>query len=189
MTVDARRATRHSIKRGVPRRSSLRGFGVVTRSRIFCWAALAYLTSVASARADWQYTKWGMSPAEVVKASSGQAVANKNPSHDVVQDQDLAKLKAGYATGDFTFEAFFLFHQDKLSTVILELPDAAKCRQLRDLLSSKYGRPGQEKKDAALMFASWRDTEGNNNIRLVQIGSKSCSVYYRPLVSDQNRGL
>jgi hypothetical protein len=42
--------------------------------RAFALVVVAMVISVNGARADWQFTKWGMNPAQVAKASKNNAV-------------------------------------------------------------------------------------------------------------------
>src|SRR4051812_41805801 len=76
----------------------------------------------SAAKADWEYTKWGMTPQQVVSASKNVAT----PGTDLQPDGDgnVSKLVAPYQSGKFSFRADFGFDAtDKLASVTLVLDD------------------------------------------------------------------
>src|SRR4051794_15482035 len=76
----------------------------------------------SAAKADWEYTKWGMTPQQVVSASKNVAT----PGTDLRPDGDgnVSKLVAPYQSGKFAFRADFGFDAaDKLASVTLVLDD------------------------------------------------------------------
>src|ERR1700749_594158 len=76
----------------------------------------------SAAKADWEYTKWGMRPQQVVSASKNLAKENSDLRPD--SDGDVTRLVAPYQSGKFSFEAQFGFDAaDKLSSVTLVLND------------------------------------------------------------------
>ncbi len=90
--------------------------------------------------ADWQYTQWGMSPAEVQSASNGTAVVNQDRKLDAA---DLtAGLTAFYRGDKRPFTAVFLFDAaGKLSAVTLNPTDRISCDSIRQSLDAHYGAP------------------------------------------------
>lgn len=75
-----------------------------------------------TAKADWEYTKWGMTPQEVVSASDGRAKEGSDLRPD--SDGNVSKLIAPYKIGTFLFQADFGFDAtDRLSSVTLVLND------------------------------------------------------------------
>src|SRR6201996_2047215 len=75
-----------------------------------------------AAKADWEYTKWGMTPEQVVSASKNLAKEGSDLHPD--SDGNVTKLVAPYRSGKFSFEAQFGFDAaDKLSSVTLVLND------------------------------------------------------------------
>src|SRR5436190_22732640 len=75
-----------------------------------------------AAKADWEYTKWGMTPEQVVSASQNLAT----PGTDLAPDGDgnVSKLVAPYKSGKFSFRADFGFNSaDRLASVTLVLDD------------------------------------------------------------------
>src|ERR1700761_6415496 len=86
---------------------------------------LLALVCCGAAKADWEYTKWGMTPQEVVSASKNLAKASTDPHPD--SDGNVTKLVAPYQSGKFAFEAQFAFDAaDKLSSVTLVLNDKSR---------------------------------------------------------------
>src|ERR1700721_2662076 len=78
--------------------------------------------AVSAAKADWEYTKWGMTPQQVVSASKNVTREGSDLHPDI--DGNVSKLIAPYQSGTFHFEAQFGFDAaDKLATVTLVLND------------------------------------------------------------------
>src|SRR6202046_282894 len=76
----------------------------------------------SAAKADWEYTKWGMTPQQVVSASKNLAKQGSDLHPD--SDGNVSKLVAPYQSGKFAFEAQFGFDAaDTLSSVTLVLTD------------------------------------------------------------------
>ena len=74
----------------------------------------------APAQADWQKTKWGMSPSDL-RASTDAIL---KPSDEERRRYGLPalgtpELKSVYVAGEFTFIAYYLFQNDKLRAVSL----------------------------------------------------------------------
>lgn len=150
---------------------------------------LGSLIAVSSAHADWQYTRWGMNPAEVVKASGGRASPNASSGQNT--DDEIAKLSAPYAAGEFAFDAYFMFNRntDRLSGVRLKLSIPSKCTALYSELMAKYGKPVSENNSRLAQGAAWQDRGNNLQVSILQIGRDSCSVAYAPISSAANKGL
>src|SRR3984957_1572656 len=85
--------------------------------------ALALVCCGASAvKADWEYTKWGMTPQQVVSAAKNRTRKSSDLEPD--SDGNVTKLVAPYQSGKFFFEAQFGFDAaDRLSSVTLVLND------------------------------------------------------------------
>ena len=76
----------------------------------------------SAAKADWEYTKWGMTPQQVVSASKNLAKEGSDLRPD--SDGNVTKLVAPYQSGKFSFKAQFGFDAaDRLSSVTLVLND------------------------------------------------------------------
>ena len=73
--------------------------------------ALAFC-GASAAKADWEYTKWGMTPGQV--AGAAKNLVKKSSDLHPDSDGNVTKLVAPYRNGKFSFEAQFGF-------------DAARC--------------------------------------------------------------
>ena len=157
---------------------------------IFCSAALS-VTLAGSAKADWQYTKWGMTPAEVSKASGGRVVNNSQTDQNT--DTEIAKLTTPYSTGDFSFTAYFMFSRntDKMNSVRFNYADGSKCWLLRGELMSKYGQPVNDGWSGMVKATTWQDGANNLRVQIAEIGiaPSICTLVYAPLASANNKGL
>lgn len=56
----------------------------------------------SQAHADWQYTRWGMTEAQIKAASKGQMVACDSECRKHSSDNLSAKLQANYSAGEFS---------------------------------------------------------------------------------------
>jgi hypothetical protein len=149
---------------------------------------LAALATAAPARADWQYTRWGMSPAAVVAASGGAARLQPGDRDDRVFNLDL-KAVGTYETPSLSYEADFLFtrRSNRLAAVKL-MPAEGQCDALREELAETYGKPLADRRDFTMMSVetqTWRDAQGNNHVLFADVqtgaGRRLCHVLYRPL--------
>src|ERR1700685_3158824 len=76
----------------------------------------------SAAKADWEYTKWGITAQQVVSASRN--LTRKSSDLHPDSDGNVTKLVAPYQSGKFSFEAQFGFDAtDRLSSVTLVLND------------------------------------------------------------------
>lgn len=70
-----------------------------------------------TAKADWEYTKWGMTPAQV--ASAAKNLTKKSSDLHPDSDGNVTKLVMPYKSGKFSFEAQFGFDAaDRLSSTL-----------------------------------------------------------------------
>lgn len=137
----------------------------------------AILLGVGEARADWQYTKWGMTPEQVEAASSGLAkVAGP-------------VVKGTYKSGDITFLTEFYFQNGGLHLISLK-PDVQgyACFSLRQSLEAVYGKPFSVDGEGR----QWHDPGKNNRVGLDVIGNYAaahCDLVYAPLLTPDGGGL
>ena len=145
-----------------------------------------------AAEADWEYTKWGMSPQQVLNAS-------KNPtreSFDLHPDSDgnVTKLVTPYRSGKFLFEAQFGFDTgDRLSSVTLVLNDKSAgmdmgadtnmkqgpCYDLLVSVKSAYGPPqGGGSAHMQYTIETWQDQKNKNNVKYTVLDGVGCYVQY-----------
>lgn len=102
-------------------------------------AAIMALATSSVAYADWQYTAWGMSAAEVSSASGGitQPLVFDPTSVDPMLKNHLAEIEAAaptlhapYQAGGRQYDAEFHFTNDRLDQVFLKLRYPADCLKL-----------------------------------------------------------
>lgn len=133
-------------------------------------AALAACTP-QPALADWQYSRWGMSPQEVVAASNGSASpTNSEPS---VQGDTTKEVIGTYQAAERTFNVSFYFRHQRLDKVILKLYDSEQCQATtRDLLAV-YSLPVL----ASGARLEWNDPAKGNYVKMVNVGGY-CELQY-----------
>jgi hypothetical protein len=118
--------------------------------------ALACCTSVValSARADWEYAKWGMTKDEVIAASkvAAETAHDRDPARiAAVPTEKILPSFAGsggpepdlvafHRIAGFGFTALFYFDETGLQAVNLMLNDASEGNALYDWLMAEWGR-------------------------------------------------
>lgn len=130
---------------------------------------------VQPALANWQFTKWGMTPEQIIAASGGRAKSLPNPE---IVGSEMVMVTMPYTAGEFGFRAGFYFTGNRLSEVQLDLQNGTMSA-IRVSLEQKYGEPF--KKDV------WHSEQ--DEIILFPIGETSGFVAYRPLANANNSGL
>jgi hypothetical protein len=146
----------------------------------------------SAAKADWKYTKWGMTPQQVVSASGNLARENSDLRPD--SDGNVSKLVAPYQGGKFPFEAQFGFDAaDRLSSVTLVLNDKSasmpmgadmkmdegECHDLQASVDAEYGPPqGGGTADMLYSIETWQDQKNKNNIKYTVLYGTGCFVQY-----------
>lgn len=161
-------------------------------------AALAVMTPTDS-HADWQYTRWGMTPNQAIAASNGQ-LRRCDPQackgKDATGDSNTVQLFGDYVSGQFNFTVFLYFdnRSSKLSYVTLQLKTPEKAIALLRALRKKYGEPSRRAREGEFVnifkIFVWQDQ--NDWIQLMIIGDgprADVSLSYGPRISDSNRGL
>jgi hypothetical protein len=148
--------------------------------------------AASTAKADWKYTKWGMTPQEVVSASKNLAREGSDLRPD--SDGNVSKLVAPYQGGKFPFEAQFGFDAaDRLSSVTLVLNDKSAsmdmgadmkmdhgdCHDLQVSVDSEYGPPqGGGTADMLYSIETWQDQKNKNNVKYTVLYGTGCYVQY-----------
>jgi hypothetical protein len=160
--------------------------------------------SASAAKADWEYTKWGMTPQQVVSASKNLAKEGSDPHPD--SDGNVTKLVAPYQDGKFSFEAQFGFDTaDRLSSVTLVLNDKSThmemesmddkpmdhksmhmgmnadegiCHALDVSLNTAYGPPPYHGASHLYAIEKWQDPKNRNNVDYHALYQVGCYVQY-----------
>jgi len=158
--------------------------------RLSVITALLVTASATSAYADWQYTKWGMTPAQV-QAAAGGKLGTRNGSDACPSCKPVPMLAGEYATEEFRFRTLFQFAAGQtLSMIDLRMHDeGGQCRSLYNSLATRYGSPVFQGGGGALQTARWLDATGGNTVFFINSAGVDgqCTIQYSPLVS--NKGL
>jgi hypothetical protein len=107
-------------------------------------AAVVLLSAVSTARADWAYTKWGMSPDQVAKASNGGVHVIPEAERKSVEEANLRNGAEGtYSDGGVDFHVGFAFDTKSggLKCVFYTVLAGAKNPAMRELMIKRYGEP------------------------------------------------
>ncbi len=165
-------------------------------------ALLLALAASVPVEANWQYTKWGMTPEQVKAAAGSRSVQrvsdDEAAGHRIKDSRDQAVLKSTWKSGDFEFQVFFYFRDGKkLSQVSLELEDAAnQGLALVESLTQKYGKPFPHSEEQFLELYVWHGE--TDQVSYLGIGTKvtnlpgakaTVNVRYQPLNNADNDAL
>jgi hypothetical protein len=126
-----------------------------------------------SAEANWQYTKWGMTPAQVITASHG--AVGWRPVKNPKADGRANEVGGSYIADNRTFDVSFDFRNGRLSSVALETD---MCATLLPDLETKYGEP-QILADGSFPEWRWRDKIRNDDVVLFGLLG-NCLLAYSP---------
>src|SRR5580698_8871299 len=158
--------------------------------------------SASAAKADWEYTKWGMTPEQVVSASKN--LAKPGSDRHPESDGNVTKLVAPFQGGKFSFEAQFGFDAaDRLSSVTLVLNDKSTdmdmdsmemddksmhhmdmnmdqgiCHALDVSLNTAYGPPPYHGASHLYAIEKWQDQKNKNNVDYHALYQVGCYVQY-----------
>lgn len=158
-------------------------------------ALMAVLTlSAQTAKADWQYTRWGMTPDQVITASSGKA-KRLDPAF-MATHPDASPVMGSYRlqSGE-TASVSFDFQSNQLVKVSLNgFSDYGT--NLPVLLRQTYGAPiFQEISSAGCKTntTEWRSEGSNQHIQLTETqcgsGYAMRAINYRPIFAPNQGGL
>jgi hypothetical protein len=162
--------------------------------------AIACCTSVValSARADWKYTKWGMTKDEVIAASKAAAEAehDRYPARiaAVPTEKILPRfagsggpepdLVAFHRIDEFGFTALFYFDQTGLQAVNLMLNDATEGDALYAWLTGKWGRSPASRSSSIGTAEFWKRKDDWITFGLMRYGNGDPGlvslIYWRP---------
>ncbi len=137
--------------------------------------------------ADWDYTQWGMTAAEVRAASEGVAQDNADRSLDAGGLK--AKLVAPYQGSTIEFTAVFLFDDtSRLRYVSLDPVSQTACAAMMQNLASRYGVPERAADMVDARTMRWDDVTDDNLVVFLDLGAGHCSVQYSKLPATKPNG-
>jgi hypothetical protein len=131
----------------------------------------------SAAKADWEYTKWGMTAQQVVSATKNLARESSDRRPDT--DGNVTKLVAPYKSGKFSFEAQFEFDPaDRLSAVTLLLTDKSSCHDLQVSVETRYGPVQGGTSTSLYIIENWQDQKNRNSVTYTAVYGSGCYVHY-----------
>lgn len=147
------------------------------KHKAVCIAILAASLPTA-AQAHWQYTRWGMTEAQVLTASKGQAVRQtaRYPRAGEPPEEIVGK----YATGGRAFNVRFTFDSGGLAAVSLT---TESCGGLDTDLRSTYGRPINET-GRTFPTIVWDDRRNSNRVTYIGGLLGSCQITYEAFTAN-----
>jgi hypothetical protein len=149
----------------------------------------ALLCVGGTAHADWQYTKWGMSTAEL-QALSPNIIPTEPASRSGLRVMGLgdAMLYSGYSAAEIPFTAYYYFSNDKLVAVSLRTKKDDDGVRTRERLKALYGAPDNKNRFTGCEKTQWRDQKLSNAVTFFECPSiDSYEVRYEPI--PKNSGL
>lgn len=146
---------------------------------------------ISNAVADWQFTKWGMTPEEVSASSHGELQPTQPNERE--NRGGLPLLKMEYQSRDFRFSAKFVFNkQRRLSAVILDPLDMGECGQIQQSVLSQYDKAEIVTRSPMSLNYAWRDHSHDNRVTFSNNlpGQFSyCVIAYESLAASTKSGL
>jgi hypothetical protein len=137
------------------------------------------------ASADWEFTRWGMTPEQVIAASQGRAIADPAPRQRLPK-WVAVECKIGltsYRINEFRFWVHFCFDLRNLLAAIYLYAPESDFISLDRALHSNFGPPINQKDDGLWVERSWNDQMKYNSVRLFTLPPYGLSVIeYKALV-------
>lgn len=155
------------------------------KALIAAGVAAVLIYSAGGARADWQYTTWGMAPEQVIRVAP-QHAGLRQPTPDEARGQAIQGQPPGlvgyHYAGNFAFNASFYFAGGGLSRVYLTTKDYGNAQHLFAALKAQYGPPLIDRnirQGESKML--WRDQAGRNEIEVYNMFQISTvGIHYTP---------
>jgi hypothetical protein len=135
-----------------------------------------------SARADWDYTRWGMTADQVLSASKGKLrKCSPTVCRAHATTTSAAQLYGEFADGTFTFTifAFFEHWSGRLSSVELWLWDVDQTAAVVKAMLTKYGEPERNSSGAIIESYVWQNSTDQITLLAVRDGRASTTITYR----------
>jgi len=150
------------------------GFPALRRIALFVFIAVSSL-GTPHAQAEWRYTHWGMSRAELIKASNGTATVYRESQAESWGEYPAAK--ANVAEMGQSLEAwFYIDPHDGLYAIRLVPTGMYWCIDVRDRAMQRWGYARLLDGDFQMY---WAKPDANNRISI--IGFRGCSIKFEPL--------
>lgn len=117
------------------------------------------LFGASPARADWEYTRWGMTPREVIASSAGRA-SRAPPARQNRLGRSGNWVVGREVMDGLELDATFRFYQDRLENIRLTpvQQSAETCASFLAVLERRFGAP-DERTSYVTSGATWRRPE------------------------------
>jgi hypothetical protein len=162
-------------------------------------ALLVILLVASAAQADWQYTKWGMSAAEleafgqgnIVKASASSINPyNQGRSAGTTMAIDAADvvLTSGFKNEGITYDVLYYFSARGLFLVALIPKSVEDGLKTGKILDATYGAPDREERmginenyTGCIVRRRWRAQRDGNLVTLFNLCGTRFELRYEPI--------
>jgi hypothetical protein len=158
----------------------------VTMWRRLVLAVGLVLVVSSSSDADWQYTKWGMTPAEVLAASNGAARAATDEEKiggRLRPTGEEPTLVARWKSDQFELKVRFYFSKEERLDGIHLLLVAGNPEALLANLKAKYGKAFLSFEGDFLVHVVWH--AGKDKISYLALGKDVIGISYQPLAGGE----
>lgn len=162
----------------------------LSSASIIVWGLLSLGFSMLPASANWQFTRWGMTPAEVAAASKGSVIESTGSPGEAIKGYTIGDT-GSYELGSYHFDAVFYFDQSGLTMIRLKMDPAGEdaCLALMADMEGSYGKPFDLNNIFDIRGDIWHDTKSNNAVWVTIRDRTACDLQYRPLVTPSAKGL
>ncbi len=135
--------------------------------------ALFCIALPSAAEAHWRYTRYGMTPAEVIAASGGKLKRGTGqPGPEGTTNGATGRFEAD----GYSYAANFFFRQGGLVEIRLDLDGEENCLRLREDFVRIYGQP-PDFRQSIVSHWTWLDQRWGNRVRLLSL-ARYCQVQY-----------
>jgi hypothetical protein len=134
-------------------------------------------------RADWDYTRWGMTADQVLSASKGQLrKCSPTVCRAHATTTSSAQLYGEFHDGTFSFTVFAFFEHwsGRLSSLELWLWDVNQTDAVVKAMLTKYGEPARNSNGAIIESYVWRSSIDQITLLAVRDRRASTTITYRP---------
>ncbi len=141
-------------------------------------ATFAALCAGTGVGAQWQETRWGMTPEEVAAAMNGAAPLSRGSRGDRLDGKTIGNV-GEYRLGGARFRAVYYYDAAGLAHVGL-YRRSGDCRQILMALEEMHGRPARISDQTIFRLIIWHDRPAGNRIRLLA-SQNLCDLNYERL--------
>jgi hypothetical protein len=143
-----------------------------------CLVALSLGTRPACA--NWAYTQWNMTPDQVRAVSPDPLDKPTDIEQRLRGRGDLQLLLTGeHKMGPYLFDVDFLFIENKLQRVVMNLRDMAQCDALSAAVEKNYRQSSIDRSEGAMTSREYQDEAHSNVVGFYAIPRQNiCRLSY-----------